>query len=369
MKDKIYLGAWAIGQLEEWIYFSASNINGLFRINVKTLEIEFVHRFQTVDLKPDVPFGLHGGKIVFYKGELFLFPLGLNVIINFNTVTKKETTIEIPEFSSRMFVINEVVKNKEEVIFKGDIYLRIYSLNLLEKQVKKSCLGEKLFSKYDVTHCGWSNWNAEHFCIVLQDRDEFLVISKDYEEIISYPSEVKGKFILDILFNKNKFWFLFGDSADIMCWNKGEQGVKWYRGIDSKLQKDIIGAYRELFVYKDKVCILGNRCKGIYWINEKDSIIESVTGDADTFQVVDKEEIGRPPLGNFLIVNEELWVFPDTGKYLLIFNENMELIKKKEFSIETSKIPGWDLRVCAPPGLDETGIYTLGSYIRYILKR
>ena len=367
MKDKIYLGAWAIGQLEEWIYFSASNINGLFRINIKTLEIEFVYRFQTVDLESDFFLGLHGGKIVFYKDELFLFPLGSNVIINFNTVTKRETTIEIPDFSSEIFAINEVVENKEEIIFKGDTYLGIYSLNLLEKQVKKSCLGEKLFSQYDVTHCGWSNWNAEHFCIVLQGRDEFLVVSKDYEEIISYPPEIKGRFVTDILFNKHKFWFMFGDSADIMCWNKEEQKVKCYKPIDSKLQKNISGGYKELFVFKDRVCILGNRYKGVYGINEKDSIVESVIDDADIFQVVDKEKIGVPSLGNFLIVNEELWVFPDSGKYLLIFNENMELIRKKEFSIETSKIPGWDSKVIAPPDLEETGTYTLGSYIRYIL--
>lgn len=367
MIDKIYLGTFAIGRLDDWIFFSASNINGLFKINIESLEIEFVHHFKTLKMQDDNFWGWHGGKIIFDKDELFLFPLCSNVIINYNTKEQRECVINILDFPMNKFYVNEVIKDECEIIFKGDAYLPLYSLDLNKKTAQKSILGKQVFTKYESSHCSLTSYNRGSFCIVLQEKNEFLIVSKEMEQVIPYPAEIKERSVRDIVYIDEKIWFMFDDSSEIMCWDKELHSMKLYK--NSEVKRNISAAYSKMFVFNGRICLIGNRCRGVYWINEEKDRIEAVVDKINAFQIIERERIGYPLFGNYCIYREELWIFPVAGKNLLIINKDMQIIRKKEFSIETFKIPEWDKQVNELRELEEKGAYTLNSYIKFILEK
>jgi len=336
----VNLGTRALVKVEDSIWFSASNFNGLFKLNIYNLEIEFVHRFQYAEVNQAL---LHSGKIIHYNNELYIFPYYSNVIVSYNISTKEENIIEIPDVENENLVVNVVWQSGTEIYFYGDTNLRFYVLDLELKKVKKHELGKEIFSKFSSGQIGWGEFCNDRILIVLQDKNEFIEVKDNICMHYNIPNYFRDLNLFRVYYDGKLYWLVFFESTDIYSWDIKTQELERYTLDDSVRVEVEKFFYHKFWSFEKDFFVVGNSLCGIFQIDREVKKIKEVCKLPKEFKILSQKDWQRMPFEQYVIVNKELWMFPVTGNKLVIYNSENSQTIGVDFSINGRDIPDGDI--------------------------
>lgn len=359
----LHLSVGPLVKVDNIIWFTTLNFNGLFKFDIDTLQIEFVYRFK---FAKGLQERMYTGKIIYYNDELFFFPYYYNRIVSYNIVTKTEKIILIADFIPERLGVNTVIQKGTEVFFRSDVCLDFYVLDLVSKKVKKM---DDIFPDIPKEQGGWSSLCEDRLLIVLADRNSFIEITNNSKKYFKLPNYFNEWHLNRVYYDGELYWLLFGDNIDIYSWSAKTQEIERYKGDDS-LEKNILGYYLYFFSFENEICILGNNYCGVFKINQVLKKIENLFQLPDDFKIINNI-LDYTPFKEYEIIDKKLWLFPRSGNQLVIYDKEKNQVRGIEFSVEQQNIPDWsslmiDRYITNKEYITE-GMFTLEDYI-YLLK-
>lgn len=331
---KIFLNTLAAVQIDNQIWFSAWNINGLFKLDIISKDIEFVHRFQNLAANAKCA---HRGNVIYDKGEMFFFPFFSKKIVIYNIFTKVELEIDIPDCKSEIFAAVGAIQVNRKIVFWGDESLYFYELDMETRAIKVLPYEEWVLEKLN-QKCSRKEWCKDRFIITFDDWNYFIEIRNGSAELKKYPSNVKCGKRPYFLKDRNGYWLCMRDTWTVFYWEENQIIADEYE-IDEDTV-NCLGTYEDFFVISPDIYLLARANNRIYKVNKEKKMMEVCYDYSNLINII---HMGLGEVTPFLItfcIDENVVFFPRGADKLLFYNLENKNAKVFPFSIDARKMFG-----------------------------
>lgn len=333
---KVFLNTLAAVQIDNQIWFSAWNRNGLFKLDMISKDIEFVHKFQ--NLYADEK-GAHSGNIIYDNGNLYIFPALSNKIVVYNIDTKNEISIEIPKCKSETFWTVEAIKIDKKIVFCGEESSYFYELDLETRAIDVLPYEKWVFEKMNQKLLR-KMWCKDRFIIAFDDCNYFIDIKNENAELKNYPSNVNVGKRTYLMNDGNGYWLCNRDTWTVYFWEENQVKADEYNRAPNKDIVNQLGTYEKFFVINSDIYLLGRGNNRIYKVNKEKKIVEVCYDYSDLVRII---HTGLGEHASFLVtfcMGENVVFLPRGADKVLLYNAKNGSAKTFPLCIDVTKMLG-----------------------------
>lgn len=327
MKNKNYLSFYESVVIDDEMWFSNINFNGLFKINIKSYITEFVAHFPNEKINQKL---LHTNCFE-YKGQIVFVPARGKFVHFYNVNSGEFTSICVFEKE----VSNDAVKFCNGAIRDGNfLYIvlktgEMISVNLETKEVVEVKTFKEQCQKYVLSYENFMFLNA----VVFEEKMFFALNLKD--KILVWDIKNKNLSAIEIGINnissmyegKDFFWITSNDDEYIYSCNKANYKITKYdadiyeRRFEGKFYNNIIEVGEDVYAIPAQV-------EYILKLNHQNEKFEKAFDYPQGFFFVEDFKTKWAKFRDYSIINNKIYLHPFTGNQMLIFGAGTDVIGK-----------------------------------------
>lgn len=351
------MGVGAYVRVDDVIWFTPPDFNGLFKYHINTSNIEFVYRFACVGKAYKQ---LFRGEIIYYKGQLFLFPYQFNKIVVYSIDEQKEQVIEIHGCLTETFGTPTIVQKDSKVYFGGTARVNLFCLDLETKQVKK--INSNMLEKHNEAVGVPMEVCDERYVISVREKNSFIEIMEGNEREVEIPDELKKYGLSFVSYWKGHYWISVQNSRDIFSWDMEKNIVERY---ESVLPYEEEVPYIRFLFWEDEILLLSRLKCDVYSVNLNNKTVEVLCSMPIGIMSI-RDGIGMSPWICYGMIKDKLWLFPQAANQVLVYDKEERKLQGIPLKIDVNSIPDW-IEILGNP-LKE-GTIELVDMLQYIVNR
>lgn len=320
-----WIGSYASVIVDDYLYFSGSRFNALFRYGLESRKLEFLGSFPNIPVDTfDMHFKAHvyGSSIIWEPGKDRYLRI-------FNVENKTISSVELPQSMRRDGQQFEgcVSGNKYYIASSN---LGVYELDIKEKSWRCDDELSGLLLDYSNQHAN----NCMIFCneqkIIIVDPNgrEFRCLSIADGDFKDYRFSDDNRHIYKVFFNDGYFWMLFSNSYDVVKWD-GKDNYSSFK-IQNALKDDNRLPYSKIIISPYGKWITNYYSSFPLYINEENGFLESALSRGYSVDI-HLNDYG-PCFGNGIPYGNGIVFVPHRSKELIIYDAEKKKIESRLLS-------------------------------------
>ena len=347
------------------IWLSNYFFNGLFRINLNDLIIEYVDRFpgEAAD-KREMHLGAHinGSDVIF-------MPYANSTIHIYNMENKTFKTINVPKEYGCNFTSSVSIDN--------DIYFLSWEGNILYYDIKKQrvlkdeALTEEYMTFRKEADEQWNYSIDEDGFSILDGKNHICRINIKNKKIDKYTVTSEYENLEIAYYERSCFWFSLNDSQSMLFWDIKKNSYECYTS-ETEIwgkEKYKYNPYNKILNSEDITVFSNYNAAFPIKVDKKNKKIVSLSRNISIDDIIEKREWG-PIFTDVYDIGETIYFVPCCNKYLLLCNKKTYNINKIPFWVDKEDIPAiYDVMKSRfeKQILNESGdFFDLASMIEYV---
>lgn len=364
-KNKIPLGtvACAIDDIGN-MWFSHSDVNGLYKYSFEADCAQFVHSFENV--KYDAA-NLHS-EMKIIENKIYLFPLLDDKIRVYNIQEKKEHSIIIPlesmekrnYFRTISYGSDVWILRNGQKLFKFDLEVEEIFLNDKICDLVNSILD-------DSGDSGWEIVKSNNVFFLFNNNNKSLYeISLIDEKIKKINIEHINNLINNVKFYDGLYWIVFEDSFQVISYNLEKDEIVEYVCEENNYEMNVNRLpYSDLVYIESNIILLNYYSDSIKIIDKENTCIKTLYKPISANAIVNYGAVYKTVLWK----DESSFFLPKRGSEILIFN-NGTFRGLKVWCEKNDDLKIWDIIDPTATGVvSERDYFSTSEYIYYILHR
>lgn len=365
---KIQLGASADIAINNKIWFSSFEFNGLYCYDVETKKLEYIAKFEGVSASQSF---LHGDAFLDDNQNIIFIPIKDRYIRIVDTVGKCVVSYKLSALNDKETIWGGTKLNNELVLFTSGY--RIFFFDLTRKKLSKI---------KDISDYKWdAGFHNDIFRDALFTRNElFLMLGNiNTSSIIqiglnddSYKKiELKNiaGTVTSISKVDNSYWILTSDSTDVIEWDGKDHYITYkneeVRWMDNSTQRII--PYKKVISIGDDIWVIGFYADFFYRIKRDEKTVRCMVNSEEHTKISDNLGYGASYNNIHLLQDGRIAITPQRAGFLYILDSNGGIMERK--ALETSEYPAHELfenEIHGERMVQEKKWYGINTFIDYI---
>lgn len=364
----VHLGSKAAIQEKTNLWFSNFNFNGLFKMDLCTGDVEFVHRFALV---ANDKVGIHSAA---YKcgEELIFIPVSGNEIITYNISRKKEYGIQIPDMTPDDSGV-VAYKRKDKIwLFPIANIRKVFCYDIKERTIEEDMALSGILSDYAANEENMIGVSVHEniLLIYLRGRNTICRVNLESLEVQYHELAIDNGKIYKVAYDGMEYWVLLENSWEVYKWNKqADTYEKYVPDEEIWIGNNKILPYGDICFVDSEVVLMSYNAFHVMKIDREQGKVEKAFDYPDDFRVINELSWGGV-WGASVVYGDKLCLVPHRGSHVLFYDSQSREVKAAELIAEKSKISYLDevvqARIQKDMLVETKEVFSLEEYMRII---
>lgn len=333
MNNRLHIGSRACAVENNNLWISGYFFNGLFKMNLDDLEMDFIGTFPNEKMKrPKLHLGAH-----VYGSEIIFTPYQSDNVHIYDMNKKTFSTVEILNEVGKSFLASIKIENK--IYFVSDEGVVLY-INIGEKKIyEDNSLSKEISAFIKKSRENWSYSDDKKGYTFFDKKNNILRVDLVEHNVYYYKIKHEYNNIEIAYYNDNSFLFSFEGNQKLLVWYYIKDECRIINSNNDYWGKDRykFNTYNKIARYGDVLFFTNYHSSSPIYIDKCDEKIVLLNDKYEKTDVLGEDEIG-PIYSDIHFISDKAIMVPCYGKKLLLYDIKSNEIKEVDFAINKKKI-------------------------------